>query len=61
MDWDPNMQVILWVGCQSKMKRPDSKITGTGRRKGWNKKKKNEGFRVKMGKTAEKVKKNNQI
>ena len=37
------------------MKSPNSEITETGRRKGRNKK--NEGFRVKMDKTAEKVKK----
>ena len=37
MDWDLAMQVISWVGCQSKMKKPNSKITETGRRKGKNK------------------------
>ena len=64
MDWDPTMQVIPQVGHQSKMKNPNSEITKTGRRKGKNKK--NEGFRVKMDKTAgknkklqKKVKKNN--
>ena len=46
MDWDPTMQVVPWVGFQSKMKSPNSKIKETGRRKGRNKK--NEGFRVKM-------------
>ena len=55
MYWDMTMQVIPWVGCQSKMKSPNSEITETGRRKGKNKK--NEGFRVKIDKTAEKVKK----
>ena len=62
------MQVIPWVGCQSKMKSPNFEITETGRRKGI--KKKNERFRVKMdfflflkmkNKTAEKSKKDNQI
>ena len=46
MDWDPTMQVVPWVGHQSKMKNPNYEITETGRRKGKNKK--NEGFRVKM-------------
>ena len=55
MDWDMTMQVIPWVGCQSKMKSPNSKIIEIGRRKGRNKE--NEGFRVKMDKTTEKVKK----
>ena len=39
MDWDLTMQVIPWVGCQSKMKIPNFEITETGRRKGRNKKK----------------------
>ena len=39
MDWDPTMQVISWVGCQSKMKIPNSEITETGRRKGKKQKK----------------------
>ena len=43
MDWNSTMQVILWVGRQSKMKKLNSEITETRRRKG----KKNEGFRVK--------------
>ena len=34
MDWDPTMQVVLWVGCQSKMKNPNYEIIETGRRKG---------------------------
>ena len=55
MDWDLNMQVILWVRCQSKMKIPNSKIIETWRIKGENKK--YEGFRVEMDKTTEKVKK----
>ena len=38
MDWDPTMQVILWVRRQSKMKNPNYEITKTGRRKGKNKK-----------------------
>ena len=38
IDWDMTMQVILWVGFQSKMKILNSKITETGRRKGKNKK-----------------------
>ena len=38
MDWDPTMQVVPWVGCQSKMKNPNSKIIETGRIKGKNKK-----------------------
>ena len=38
MDWDPTIQVIPWVGCQSKMKNPISEITETWRRKGKNKK-----------------------
>ena len=47
MDWDPTMKVIPWVGCQSKMKSPNSEIKKkTRRRKGRNKK--NEGFMVKM-------------
>ena len=46
MDWHPTMQVISWVGCQSKIKSPNSKIIEIGRRKGRNKN--NEGFRVKM-------------
>ena len=46
MDWDPTMEAISWVGFQSKMKSPNSKIKETGRRKGRNKK--NAGFRVKM-------------
>ena len=50
MDWDPTMQVVLWVGRQSKMKNPNSEFTETRRRNG--KHKKNEGFRVKMDKTA---------
>ena len=37
MDWDPTMQVIPWVGRQSKMKNPNFEITETGRRKGKNK------------------------
>ena len=41
------------------MKIPNSQITEIGRRKCRNKK--NEGFKVKMDKTAEKVKKNYQI
>ena len=55
MDWDPTMQVVSWVGCQSKMKNPNSEITEMGRRK--RKNKKNEGFGVKMDKTARKSKK----
>ena len=55
MDCDPTLQVISWVGCQYKMKIPNSEITETRRRKGRNKK--NEGFRVKMDKIAKKVKK----
>ena len=39
MDWDPTMQVILWVGCQYKMKNHNSKITETWRRKGKKQKK----------------------
>jgi len=39
MDWDPTMQVIPWVGCQSKMKIPNTEIIETRRRKGKNKKK----------------------
>ena len=58
MDCDLTMQVVPWVGCQSKMKSPNSKIKKNREKKG---KKKNEGFRVKMDKTAEKSKKNNQI
>ena len=54
IDWDPTMQVIPWVGCQSKIESPNSEIIETGRRKG---RKKNEGFRVKMDKNIEKVKK----
>ena len=46
MDWDPTMQVIPWVGCQSKMKSTNFEVTEIGRRKGRNKN--NEGFRVKM-------------
>ena len=38
MDWDPTMQVLPWVGRQYKMKKPNSKITKIGRRKGKNKK-----------------------
>ena len=38
MDWDSTMQVVPWVGRQSKMKKPNSEITETGRRKGKNKK-----------------------
>ena len=38
MDWDPTMQVVPWVGRQSKMKNPNSEIIETGRRKGKNKK-----------------------
>ena len=38
MDWDLTMQVIPRVGCQSKMKSPNSEITEIGRRKGKNKK-----------------------
>ena len=34
MDWDPTMQVLPWVGRQSKMKNPNSEITEIGRRKG---------------------------
>ena len=37
MDRDLTMQVIPWVGCQSKMKIPNSESTETGRRKGRNK------------------------
>ena len=59
MDWDPTMQVVPWVGCQSKMKSPNFEIIEIGRRKGKNKK--NEGFRVKMDKTAEKVKKKSNL
>ena len=33
MDWDPTMQVVLWVGRQSKMKKTDSEIIDTGKRK----------------------------
>ena len=55
IDWDPTMKFIPWVGCQSKMKIPNSKITEIGRRNGKNKK--NDRFRVKMDKTVEKVKK----
>ena len=33
MDWDLIMQVFPWVGCQSKMKIPNSKITETWRRR----------------------------
>ena len=38
MDWDPNMQVVSWVGRQYKMKNPNYEITKIGRRKGKNKK-----------------------
>ena len=34
MDWDPIMQVVPWVGNQSKMKNPHSKIIETGTKKG---------------------------
>ena len=37
MDWDPTIQVVPWVGFQSKMKIPNSEITETGRRNGKNK------------------------
>ena len=30
MDWDLTMQVVSWVGCQSKMKSPNSEITEHG-------------------------------
>ena len=43
MDWDPTMQVVPWVGCQSKMKNPNSEIIEIGRRKGKNKKMKGSG------------------
>ena len=55
MDWDPTMQVVLWVGHQSKVKNHNSEITETGRRKGKNKKIKV--FLVKLDKTAGKNKK----
>ena len=44
MDWDPTMQVVPWVGRQSKMKNPNSEITETWRRKGKNKKTKMKGL-----------------
>ena len=34
MDWDPTMQIISWVGFQSKMKNPNSEIIETWIRKG---------------------------
>ena len=43
MDWDPTMQVVPWVGRQSKMKNPNSEITETGKIKGKNKKIKGSG------------------
>ena len=33
MGWDPTMQVVPWVGCQSKMKSPNFEITVLNREK----------------------------
>ena len=56
MDWDPTMQVVSWVGRQSKMKNPNSEITETGRRKGQNKKMKGLGKKwIKMQKKVKKI------